>query len=140
MRFDTRYEKVQTKTNFLGGKVKFIQLRSKREVTFLDAFDELNDHRTSLIRWLTRCDKLSEGGSADYESKNYDWDRSRFENFVEELGYLVDAWRENIVKTEEEKPVREKIAALRNTTGRTEEEIEIFLAKADELEKKLDSR
>ena len=115
MRFETLYEKVHTIND-----LKFLTLKSGRQVMFWNAKDEADDHYSSMVRWVSRMFKLA----------NDESDLNRIDNFVWHLESLVE--RLNVRKSKEE-----RIAQLRDVSGRTPEEAALYLAKADQLEAEL---
>lgn len=126
MRFDTLYEKVYTLPDSTS---KYIKVgKNERRVMFWEAETQMKDNRQSLIRWVSRGFKLA---STEWDDRTLRW-------FIDDLSDLVEAWKTEIDKRAGQATTRERITQLREVTGRTEAEKEIFLAKADELERKLD--
>jgi hypothetical protein len=126
MRDKTRWESVRT----LPTGTKYIQISSGRKVMFGDAFRELDDNYASVVRWMSRAFKLAD---------DTEWDERQLRSFIDHLKYMVEAWDAEMEKRHGKQEMREKIVALRQVNGRTEYEQEIFLAKADELEKKMNA-
>lgn len=106
---------------------KYIRLKSDRLITFWDAHHQAESARTDLGRALSRCFKLADG----------DYDLERIEWFVDDLDTYVRVLRAEVEKRRGVKTAEERIALLRNTTGRSPEEAEAFHRKADELERRL---
>jgi hypothetical protein len=140
MRSETLYEKVETTT--WGSR--FLKLKSGRKVTFTDAEREAEDNWSSVVRWLSRMVKLThagEGTHSNFDSEDYqilfenDWDR--VERFCDQLDAMAEYYRAEIEKHTQRQTKRERIAQLRNVKGRTPEETEAYLAKADQLEKEM---
>lgn len=131
MRDSTRYEKVEEAPGFadsgLFGPYKFIRLKSGREMTIMDAIRDVEGAYSSWGRGMSRAFKLA----------NSDFDIRMIEYRLSQMEEHCAALRQYRSKLEEEKVLREKIAALRNTEGRTPEEAAAYLRKADELEKGL---
>jgi hypothetical protein len=109
------------------GGFKFVELKSGRLVGFWDLMGNAQSAHTDLGRAVTRLLKVIED----------DWDLERLEWFVDHLATHVGAIRAEIEKRRGVKTQEERIALLRNTTGRTPAEAAQFLRKADELERKL---
>lgn len=122
MRDSTRYERVEEAHGF-----KYILLKSGRKFTFWNAIDASERAESDLVRAVSRCFKLAGDG----------WDLERLEWRIDRLEEYVGAVRAEIEKRRGQQSQRERIALLRNTTGRTEEEAAAFRAKADELEARL---
>lgn len=118
------WDKVEERGNF-----KFIRLKSGRLVSFLDARHDAKRERNAMMRHVSRMFKLASD----------EWDASRVETFVEELDTYVGALRKELERLDKVRKARVRIAALRNTSGRTPEEAAAFNRKADELEERLKS-
>lgn len=97
-------------------------------LTFWDAVSDVERARTDLGRAFSRTFKLA----------REEWDMERVEWLVESLEDYAVALRVHLESNRGTQTVRERIALLRNTDGRTLEEAETFRAKADELERRLD--
>ena len=128
MRDKTRYERVEEKQGPFQRKRKYIKIQSGREVDFAKAIWEADDNFSSLIRWMTRAQKLP----------NDEDDDIALETIIERLAVWVEAWRGELEKRTGQKEEREVIELLRNVAGRTPEEAKLYLAKADEKERKLE--
>ena len=129
MKWQTREEKPEEGST----GHRFITLKSGRVVSFLDAQREAEDHLASLYRWELRMEKL-----ADVKDKDLnEWYWEQVEWFIDKVDALVGYSRDEIKKHNTRKSKEERIAALRNVTGRSPEEAAAFLAKADQLEKEL---
>lgn len=122
MRESTRYERVET----IRGH-KYVRLKSGRLLTYWDAMDAADRADSDLVRAVSRAFKLAAG----------DWDLERIEWFIDSLESWTGAVREELEKRRGVKTQEERIALLRNTNGRTPEEAEAFLRKADQLEEQL---
>lgn len=118
----TFYERVVEMRGF-----KFIKLKSGRFITFWDALNQAKAADTDLSRAVSRAFKLADS----------DWDLERLEWLVWDPESYTSALRETIDKRVGVKTQEERIALLRNTTGRTPEEAAEFNRKADELEQRL---
>lgn len=106
---------------------KYIRLKSGRLLTFWDAIEAADRADTDLVRAVSRALKLA----------THDWDLERIEWFIDGLESWIGAVRGELEKRRGTKTQEERIALLRNTTGRTPEEAEAFRRKADELEARL---
>jgi hypothetical protein len=109
------------------GGIKFIQLQSGRLMSFWDMMSRADRDFTAFARAMSRCFRLADR----------DFDLERLEWRIEQQEAYVASLREEITRLLKNKSKKERIAALRNTTGRTPEEAAAFLAKADELERRL---
>lgn len=127
MRDRTRHEKVEETTGIFGG-VRLITLKSGRKVSFWEAEREQQSSLSDLQRWMSRMGKLAEGE---------EFLEDALERRVDEVEEWVKAWRRELEKRAERERTREKIAALRDTTGRTPEEAALYAKKADQLEARL---
>jgi uncharacterized small protein (DUF1192 family) len=123
----SQYDRVEETASFLGGTYKFIKLKSGRRMTFWDAMDEAEKADTALTTAISRCFKLADG---DYDLERIEWKIDKLESYI-------GALRKYLEELQGVKEVEERIALLRNVTGREPEEAKRFLAKADELEAKL---
>lgn len=111
--------------------IKFIKLHSGRLVTFWDMLDAAESARTNLVRAISRAFKLV--GDDEYDLERLEW-------FVENLRDYTHCLEEEITKRRGVKTQEDRIALLRNTTGRTPEEAELYRQKANELEASMKSR
>jgi mRNA degradation ribonuclease J1/J2 len=107
--------------------IKFIKLQSGRMMSFWDMMTRADRDFTAFARSMSRCFKLAD---RDFDLERLEWRIEQQEDYVRSL-------REEITRLLKTKDQKERIAALRNVTGRTPEEAAAFLAKADELERKL---
>lgn len=119
------YERVEE----IGG-FKYITLKSGRRFSFYDAISGIDAAHTSFATAASRAFKLMRDNEYDLED---------IERKVDRLEEYLGVVRHEIKKRKARAAKLEQIAALRVTKGRTPEEAREFLAKADELEKKLDS-
>jgi uncharacterized small protein (DUF1192 family) len=116
----------------IGGH-KFITLQSGRRITFLDAQSMADAARTALSTAASRMFKLARHQDRDID----EWNLELIDSFVENLEDYVGILRTEIDKLIGVKSKEERIALLRNVSGRTPEEAAEFRRKADELEKRL---
>jgi hypothetical protein len=126
LRDSTRHERVETSR--FGPK--FIRLKSGRLLSFWDAITAGESAQSALVRAFSRSFKLA----AD------DWDLERIEYRIDGLELWIAAVRAELEKRRGVQSQKERIALLRNTTGRTPEEAEAFLRKADELEERMSTQ
>lgn len=122
MRDSTRHERVEASHG-----IKFIRLKSGRLFSFWDAITAGESAQSALVRAFSRAFKLA----AD------DWDLERIEYRIDGLELWIAAVRAELEKRRGHRKQEDRIALLRNTTGRTPEEAEAFHRKADELEEQL---
>jgi hypothetical protein len=120
----TLYERVENVRGY-----KFIRLKSGRMLTFWDAIRASERARTGLSTAISRAFKLADG---EYDLERLEWLVDNLESHVLALRRHLD--NERGIHTQ-----KERIALLRNTTGRTAEEAEMFQRKADDLEARLGS-
>lgn len=106
---------------------RYIRLKSGRLVSFWDMVEVIERAQTDLGRALSRAIKLASD----------DWDLERVESRLDALDEHLGAVRAYLDEMRGNVTKRERIALLRNTTGRTPEEAEAFRQKADELERDL---
>lgn len=121
------YERVEEIRGYKYIRLKGQGRKPGRLIGFWDAMRAAEAAHTDLGRAVSRVFKLA----AD------DWDLERLESFVWNLESDIAAIRKEIERRQGVKTQRERIAALRLTTGRSPEEAAIFHAKADELEARL---
>lgn len=133
MRDSTRYEKVEEAPGItdggLFGPYKFIRLKSGRQMTFWDAIRDAESAESSFVRGISRGFKMMSS----------EFDLEALERRIDHMEEYVTAVRHFLKKKRAEQTTREKIAQLRNTNGRTPEEMKAFNKKADELERQLDN-
>jgi hypothetical protein len=113
---------------------KYIKLKSGRKLTFWDALEAVHVSHTDQVRALSRAFKLA-GTNRDPDLAAYELER--LEWAIGELESYLAAVRKEIEKRLGVRSKQERIALLRNTTGRTPEEAAAFTRKADELERQL---
>lgn len=111
----------------LFGPYKFIRLKSGRKMTFWDAVRESEAGQATFVRGISRCFKMMSS----------EWDLEALETRLSRMEEYCAAVRHALEGKYEERAVRERIAALRNTAGRSPEEAAAYLAKADELEARI---
>lgn len=115
------------------GPHKFITLQSGRRITFLDAQSMAQAAHSSLSTAASRMFKLARHQDRDID----EWNLEVIDSFVESLEDYVGILRTEIDKLIGVKSKQERIALLRNVSGRSPEEAAEFLRKADELEQRL---
>lgn len=93
-------------------------------VTFLNVLDAAESAHASVMRAMSRAFKLV--GDDEYNLERLQW-------FVENLRDYVSCLEAEIEKHRGVKTQEQRIALLRNTTGRTPEEAQLYQRKADEL-------
>jgi hypothetical protein len=121
----SQYERVVEMRGF-----KYIKLKSGRFVTFWNMIDAAESAHTDLARAISRAFKLVDN---DYDLERLQW-------FVEEAHTYLHHLEKEIEKRRGVKTQQERIALLRNTTGRTPEEAEAYRRKADQLEAEMQSK
>lgn len=109
---------------------KYIKLKSGRFVTFWNMIDAAESAHTDLARAISRAFKLVDN---DYDLERLQWLAERLEEHAHHLMQEIEKRRG--VKTQQE-----RIALLRNTSGRTPEEAEAYRRKADQLEAEMQSK
>lgn len=109
---------------------RFIRLKSGRLLSFWDAHREAERVRTALGTACARMFKLV--GNDEFDLERLEW-------FIDDLESYVGHLRQELEKRRVRRSQEERIAALRNTTGRTPEEAAEFHRKAVELERRLES-
>lgn len=128
----TANEKVETAPGIVEsgmfGPYKFISLVSGRKITFTDAMREVETGQTTWGRGMSRMFKLA----------NADWDLEAIERRLDKMEEHIGALRHYMSKIRDRRARRERIAQLRNTSGRNEVEIALFNKKADEMERELE--
>jgi hypothetical protein len=120
-------DKIESRNGF-----KYIRLPSGRLLGWLDAMREAERARTALSTAVSRCFKL-----LNEDREIAEWDLERIEWFIDNLDSYTGAIRKEIERRRGTQKVEERIALLRNVDGRTPDEAEEFLRKADELERRL---
>lgn len=118
----TEYDKVEKIGEFL-----YVRLDSGRRVTFWNALREAEAGKRKVWRWLSRVNKLA---VSEYDLEHYEW-------FVDDIETMLHIHRKALEERRGRRSKEERIAMLRDTAGRNPEEVALFLAKADELERKL---
>ncbi len=109
------------------GGYKYLELKSGRLVTFWDMHRAAESAHTELVRALSRAFKIV---GDDYDLERLEW-------FIESERDYLDHMRGEIDNRRGVKTRQERIALLRNVTGRTPAEAEAFRRKADQLEAEL---
>lgn len=108
---------------------KFVRLRTGRLLTFWDCLAQARSGRSTLSTGVSRAFKTAR---EDYDLETLEWLLDDVESYVIHV-------RQEIEKRRGIKSKQDRIALLRNTTGRTPEEAEAFHRKADELEAELEA-
>lgn len=102
---------------------RYIRIKSGRLIGFWDAVRELEAAHTGLYRGFSRAFKLAD-----------EYGLEVLEHRIERVEEHMAALRGYLDKCRGDQTKRERIAALRNTKGRTPEEAAAFRRKADQLE------
>lgn len=108
---------------------RYMKLDTGRLVFFPNALREAEAGERKIERWLSRAVRLIGDEYGDLDEEQIEW-------FLDDLERLVATHREEAEKRTGRRSVQERIALLRNTSGRTPEEAEEFHRKADELEER----
>lgn len=95
--------------------------------SFWDALEAAEKAEVDMVRAVSRAFKLT---VEDYDLERIEW-------FIDRLESYIGAVRDELEKRRGIHSQEERIALLRNTTGRTAEEAEAFERKANELEARL---
>lgn len=106
---------------------KYIKLRTGRFLTYWDCLAQARSGRTALVTGVSRAFKTAR---EDYDLMTLEWLLDEVDEYVAHVRSLIEERRG--VQTKQE-----RIALLRNTTGRTPEEAAAFHRKADQLEAEL---
>lgn len=106
---------------------KFIRLKTGNLLSFWDVMSQVEGAHTRLGRAFSRAFNLA---TDEYDLERLEW---RLEQLEDHLGAL----RKHLDEVRGVNSVRERIALLRNVDGRTPEEAEAFIRKANELERRL---
>jgi hypothetical protein len=130
----SRYEREEV--HKLKDGQKYVQLPSRR-VYFWDAVDDARKAWTPVRRHILRAITLIADPDPNDDLDMHDYDLERLEWFTDELERWIVSVREEIIKKRGKLKIQERIALLRNTSGRTPEEAAAFNAKADQLEKEM---
>jgi hypothetical protein len=121
-----------------GGGFKYIQMPSGKLYSFGDAIHAADLAETAFARAIHRAFELRSDWPGQPERAAYiEMDYESIEWALDSMESYIVAARERLDKERGVKSQEERIALLRNTSGRTPEEAEAFQKKADELERKL---
>lgn len=131
-----RFKWEQEPVHKLDSGLKYVQLPSRR-VMFWDALDDARKAWTPLRRHVNRAFTLITDPDPNDDLDMHEYDLERLEWFIDDLNNWTAAIRKEIDERRGTLKVQERIALLRNTSGRTPEEAAAFLAKADQLEKEM---
>ncbi len=113
---------------------KYIRLKTGRLVGFWPMFEAAERARTDLSRAASRAFKLA---VANEDPAMMEYDLERLEWFVQGVDDWSQSMRGAIEKRRGVKTQEERIALLRNTTGRTPAEAAAFERKANMLEARM---
>lgn len=111
----------------------FIRLKSGRMLDYWDAVAGTKAANAAFSTAFSRAVKLAEKGGPDLR----DYYLERAEWLLDDVEAYVGSCRAHLGALRGNRTVRDRIALLRNTTGRTPEEAELYRQKADELEGRL---
>lgn len=112
------------------GGFKYIRNRAGNLLTFWDCVAQARRGSGALGTGIARA----------LETASDEWDLERIEAMIDDLETYSAHIRGEIEKRRGVRSVRERIELLRNVEGREPGEAAAFLAKADELERRLESR
>jgi hypothetical protein len=122
------------------GGLKYIRMPSGKLYSFGDAIRGADVAETAFARAISRAFKLLSDWPDEPERAAYrDMDYEEIEWALESMESYIAAAREHLDEQRGVKSQEDRIALLRNTTGRTPEEAETYRKKADELERKIKS-
>lgn len=108
---------------------RYIKLKSGRLLDYWSAHTDAERGFHALARGVSRAFKLADD---DYDLERLGW-------LIENVQMYCDSAMAEIDKQRGVKTQEERIALLRNVTGREPGEAEAFLRKADELERRMAS-
>ena len=122
------YDIVEEFIDLFGRKRKKITLDSGREISFIDAVSGAEGSFSTVSRWMSRVSKLATDDQ---------WEQERVDRLVERFLDMATAMKHAREKREEWGRRRQRIAAMRNVSGRPPEEAERFLERAKKEEREL---
>lgn len=96
-------------------------------MTFWDAMRGMESAQSAFVRNCSRAFKMLSS----------EWDLETIERQITHMEEYTAAVRHFVEQKRGEQAARERIAQLRDTTGRTPEEAEAFHRKADKMEQEL---
>lgn len=129
-------EKIEESNGF-----KYIRMPSGKMYSFAHVIHQAGLAEHAFARAISRAFKLRPDWPGEPDRAAYlEMDLERIEWALDRMDAYLHAAREHLDKVRGVKSQEERIALLRNTTGRTPEEAEAFLKKADELEQRIDRR
>jgi hypothetical protein len=116
---------------------KYLRTPSGKLYTFNDMIHKADLAEHAFARAIARAFKLRPDWPGEPERATYRaMDLEQIEWALESMEAYIAAAREHLEKERGIKSREERIALLRNVSGRTPEEAEAFLKKADELERR----
>lgn len=111
------------------GTHKYIEAKSGRLLSFFDIIRLADAAHSDFVRSISRA----------FKTLREDWDLEAIERRLDQAEEYITSCRRVLEERRKLIRDREKVEALRNTTGRTAEEAAAFRRKADELERKLEA-
>lgn len=115
------------------GNFKYIRMpRSGKLLSFYDLVEKAQTDLRGLARDVSRSFKTINTHDQEYLAS----DLERIEWLLDDVEEWAKRVRDHLANEHGRVRRRERIAQLRNIAGRTPEEAEAFLAKADELERR----
>lgn len=118
---------------------KYIRMPSGKLYSFTEAIHQAGVAETAFARAIHRAFELLPGWPDEPEREAYrDMDYESIESALESMESYIAAARERLDKERGVKSQEDRIAKLRQVTGRTPEETEAFQKKADELQARLE--
>lgn len=123
------------------GGFKYLRMPSGKLYSFEEAIHQADLAETAFARAISRAFRLRPDWPGEPDRAAYrEDDFERIEWALESMEAYLTSAREYLDEQRGVKTQEERIALLRNTSGRTPEEAEAFRKKADELEGKLRTR
>lgn len=121
-----------------SGGFKYLHMPSGKVYSFQDAIHAADLAEGAFARAISRAFKLRPDWTGESDRAAYrEDDLERIEWALEGMEAYLASVREYLDKQRGVKSKEDRIALLRNTTGRKPEEAKLFLKKADELEQEL---
>jgi hypothetical protein len=113
---------------------RYVMLKSGRRVSFMESLAELDGALSGVYLWMARSFRTAEVEDRDVTEQNLEF----IERRVEQAEDWLRAIRAELVRQRGRQDLRQRIAALRNVSGRTPEEAAAYLARASALETELE--
>jgi hypothetical protein len=123
---------IKERSNEDGDVFRYLMLDSGTQYSNLDCINRVEQSSRGFQRWFYRAIQTA---TVWADPRLAESDTERLGWLLDEMETYISSARQGLAKREASRRREEKIKALRQIAGRTPDEAEAYLSKADELER-----